>query len=452
MTKSIFKEYDIRGRYPKEIDKSTAYELGRAFVVMTNAKKVAIGRDRRPESKLLMPEFIRGVNDEGCDVYQMGIASTPAVSFAVGHFKLDGGVIITASHNPKGWAGFKMMAENGVPIGMKTGLKTIINLMSRGVNSVKKKSGTVRSLSYLHSYYQFVRGFIDLDMIKGFKVALDVSGGSGDGLVDYVFNRLSLKDYKINFRSGDQYPDHGPNPLLLKNQQVIKNVIIKRRADLGVIWDGDADRAVFIDEQGTFVHPYYINCLLGKVLSEKKSDLAMVVDARMPVGISEVIKKYGGKPIVSRSGTANIIDLMNRNKYLFGCENSGHYFFNFKLADGRNNNHIFSGTIIPVLLILEYLKINDLKMSEAVSEFSNSYHISGEKNFKIDNFEKLKKKILNKYNGFKTKQIDGLSVYGDGWFFNVRSSHTEPLIRLNVEAISRNNMLKIKKDLLTLIK
>lgn len=458
---AIFREYDIRGKYPQDIDKNTAYRLGRAFVLALNAKVIAVGRDRRVESAKLMPSFISGARSCGCLVYQLGVCSTPELSLAVGIKKMAGGAIMTASHNPQGWAGVKLYNSSGVPLGLKTGLQDVIKLLDyKDVKTNHKiKKSTIKKLKVVTDYYRLVTSKTNRRKIKPFNLVLDASGGSGDGLVGYVFSCLTAKIIKINFRAGDKYIDHGLNPLLAGNQREVKKAIKKNRADLGVIWDGDADRVVFVDGLGQFVHPYYINCLLSKIILAKKPGLKLLIDARMPAGPSEIIKQYGGRPIVNRSGTANIIQAMIKREILFGCENSGHYFFNFKFYGAKKNNYIYSDSVLPVLLIMEYLADKKLSLAEAIADFRRQYLISGEINFKVNNFSKLKSAIKKEYRGYKSATVDGVSVYGPslavgnaGWFFNLRPSHTEPLARLNIEAKNQIVLKKLKQQLLKIIK
>lgn len=450
---SIFKEYDIRGKYPSEIDLKTAYLLGRAFAVSLKAKKIAATCDRRKESATIMPAFFSGIKDAGCQIFYLGINSTPAMFFAVKDKKLDGGVSLTASHNPIGYTGLKLCNKNGSLLGLNTGVKKIQQLAEKIIPPKTDNFKMVKTtpIDVAEPYYQFASQIVDLKKIRGFKIVLDASSGSGTRLADYFFVRLNSKIIKINFKAGDKFVDHGPNPMLAKNQKSATDAIKKYRADLAVIFDGDGDRCIFIDGRGKFINPYYINCLLSKIILKKYHKTAIAIDARLQLGIKEVIKKSGGTPVVSRSGYANLVELMQDKKTLFGCENSGHYFFNFRIID-KKRNYIFGDSIIPVLLILEYLKANNLSLFEAVSEFRKKYFISGELNYENVNFSTLEKKLVKKYAGYKMGNLDGLSIYGHNWFMNVRPSKTEPLVRLNIEAKNKTIFNKIKKEIISFIK
>lgn len=449
---SIFKEYDIRGKYPSEIDLKTTYLLGKAFATSLKAKKIAATCDRRKESAIIMPAFFRGVKDAGCQIFYLGINSTPTMFFAVKEKKLDGGVSLTASHNPIGYTGLKLCDKNGSLLGLNTGVKKIQQLAEKITppTTADFKSVKTTPIDIAEPYYQLASKIVDLKKIKGFKIVLDASGGSGTRLADYFFARLHSKIIKINFKPNDRFVDHGPNPMLAKNQKTAIEIVKKYRADLAVIFDGDGDRCIFIDGQGKFINPYYINCLLAKIILKKYKKIGIAIDARLQLGLSEVIKKSGGTPVVSRSGYANLVDLMQNKKTLFGCENSGHYFFNFKIID-KKSNYIFGDSIIPALLILEYLKANNFSLFEAVSEFRKKYFISGELNYENVNFSTLEKKLIKKYAGYKKDDLDGLSIYGHNWFINIRPSKTESIVRLNIEAKNKTIFNKIKKEIISFI-
>lgn len=446
--KQIFKEYDIRGRYPEEIDQQSGYQIGRAFARYKKLKRVVVARDFRPESEHLSHFFIKGLREAGCKVYDLGVDSTPALFFAVKSGRFDGGAIITASHNPAGYTGIKMCGSDGVVLGKSTGLARVAALAEKKYYK-NKHLGQIKKIGILKNYFNHITKFVDKNKIKGFRLVVDSSGGSGSRILDYVFNRISSKVVKMNFKPFDKYPDHGLNPMLPQNYASIRKEVVKTKSHLGILADGDADRSVFIDGQGRFIHPFYLNCLLAKIILDKKPGITILIDARLPWGLSEVIKKAGGKVLVHRAGYANIVKTMKSKQLFYGCENSGHYMFNLKYIDG--DNYVYGDAIIPVLMILEYLSENNLSLAQAIKPFRNRYLISGEINIKGVDFDKVSQKLKVKYKKNKQNQIDGLSVYGDQWFFNLRSSHTEPLVRLNIEARSSRGLLKIKKDLMALM-
>lgn len=461
ITQKIFKEYDIRGAYPQYINESTAYALGVAFVKATKAKKIVIGRDTRPESEKVFWPLVAGLAKGGARIIDLGVCATPEVFFAVGQKKLSAGCMVTASHSPLGQTGFKFCDGRGITFGLNTGLAKIADLaeielkklkpqeLKKNIEIIDKQA--VEFATIAKDYRKFALSFIDSQAVAGLKIILDASSGSGARLADMVFAVLPFETTVMNFRPGDAYADHGPNPLLRINQKSIANQIRKQGADLGVIFDGDADRAIFFDEKGKFVEPYYINCLLAEIILKMKKKIRIVVDARLSLAISETINQAGGKVLVHRSGYPNIIRTMVQKKLLFGCENSGHFMFSFGLK--KKSNFIYGDAIIPVLLISAYLKNNKIKLSEAVAPISDNYQLSGELNFTVDNFMAVSKLIRKKFVDAIFSEIDGLSATAKNgeWFFNLRPSHTEPLVRLNIEAKNKAILKKIKQEIISLI-
>lgn len=457
ITPTIFKEYDIRGKYPEEISDNAAYALGLAFAKVIKAKKIAIGRDAREESEKAFWPLVAGLSKGGMKIYDLGVCATPELFFAVGAKKFPGGVMVTASHSPQGETGFKFCDSKGRVFGINSGLKVLEKFanqeMGKMPSSIKFKteSDQVDFISIALDYKKFALSFIKPSDVKDFNIVLDASGGSGGRLAEVIFDALPLKFTAINFRAGDKKSGHGPNPLLAENRRAIIGQVKTKKADLGVIFDGDADRAIFIDEQGRFVEPYYINCLMSQIILSMKKDATIVADARLNLAIEKTIKSNGGKILVHRAGYANFIKTMTEKKLLFGCENSGHFMYNFNLKNKKQ--FVYGDAIISALLILKYLRQNKLKLSEAVKPFSSNYHISGELNYKTDRFEQISNEIKKLFPRDKISLIDGLSVTaGDRtWFFNIRPSHTEPVIRLNVEAVSQEILEKMKQQIIKLI-
>lgn len=467
INKDIFKEYDIRGRYPQELDEAAAYAIARVFVKMKKVKKLALGCDARPESAKVAKSFALGAASAGAEIFDLGVCATPELFFAVGDKHYDGGAMATASHNPAGYTGFKLCGQDGVPLGMKTGLddlrkKIQLEIKKSGNGEIRdkdkiEKNGTIRRAGrcnnvVISDYKKFVFSFIDKKKIKNFKAVLDSSGGSGGKLAAEIFDSLAVKAIKMNFRPHDRFPDHDLNPMLEKNQKSIIAEVKKQEADLGIIWDGDADRVLFISDRGEFIPPYYVNCLLGAIVLEKFKGIKVLIDARLPVGLSQIVKKNAGRPIISRSGHTNILKAMKEKDIIFGCENSGHYFFDLYSARNGKKHYSFSDGIIPALLILEYLSKRRITILQAIKPYQEKFLISGEININNVDYQKVAAKIKNRYHGHKFSRLDGLSVFGADWFFNIRPSHTEPLIRLNIEARSINELERIKNQLMKLIK
>ncbi|MFA6594135.1 MAG: hypothetical protein WCT16_02645 [Candidatus Buchananbacteria bacterium] len=434
----IFKEYDIRGKYPQELGEHTAFALGLAFAKITKAKKVVVGRDARLESEKFFWPLLAGLSRGGAKIYDLGVCATPELFFAVGEHDFSAGAMVTASHSPAGETGVKFCDGRGRVFGLKTGLKKIKTLAGK-VKPQEIDKTPVAFISTTKEYRDFILSLINPAELQGKKIVLDASGGSGARLAETIFSFLPLKTTRMNFFSGDIYPDHGLNPLLKENQSPIIKEVKAAKADLGVIFDGDADRAIFIDERGKFVEPYYLNCLLAEIILAYKPKIEIVIDARLGLGLTELIRARGGKVLPHRAGYANIIKTMNQKKLLFGCENSGHFMFNYRLF-GRKKNYVWGDAIIPVLLILSYLKKQRITMSSAVADYATRYVVSGEKNYKSKDFNQLVKKLKREFGGAEFSALDGLSIKDKGkrWYLNVRPSHTEPVVRLNVEARSRD--------------
>jgi|GEM_PF-449452 len=464
----IFKEYDIRGVYPAEIGEQTAYALGLAFSKIIKAKKIVVGRDARDESERVFWPLVAGLSKGGMKISDLGVCATPELFFAVGAKKFPCGVMVTASHSPSGQTGFKFCDGRGRVFGKNTGLKKLeqaANFRQRRMRLWRKeisakggcaygaKNQAIDFTSIAKDYKNFSLSFVKPAEVKDFKIVLDASFGSGARLGDVIFHALPLSAVYMNFRSGDKYPDHGLNPLLKPNQQDMIKQLRKHSADLGVIFDGDADRAIFFDEKGNFVEPYYINCLLSQIILQMKRGITIAADARLGLLIAETIKHNGGKTYVQRSGYANFISTMNEKKFLFGCENSGHFIFNFALKSG-GRQYVYGDAIIPILLILKYLRKNKLKLSQAIKPFAEAYKISGELNFPDVDFARLEPKIRKYFSGAKFSKVDGLSVFGPKrqWFLNIRPSQTEPLVRVNIEAKNDKLLRQIKEEVLALIK
>ena len=311
-------------------------------------------------------------------------------------------------------------------------------------------------MEILKEYYNFVFEIVDRKKIGNLKIVLDASGGSAAKIIEYFFIRIPGRTTKMNFRK-DKYSDHGPNPMLQENRRPIEKEVRKQKAHLGIIWDGDGDRIIFIDEKGRFVLPYYANCLLSKIFLEKSKEIKLknkkvVVDGRIQMAIKKVIESSGGVSVTSRSGYPNIVNAMKVERASFGCENSGHYFLNFLLSRKEKKNFTFGDGIMPALLVIEYLSNHNIKFSEAIAPFKKEYKISGEINVENKNFEKLSRKFIAKYKDLRIDLSDGISVFAPDFFLNIRRSVTEPLVRLNIEAVNSKLLEEVKKDALALIK
>ncbi len=447
---NILKEYDIRGKFPEQLSAHDAFRLGWGYAIEYKIRKVVVGRDMRSESAAILPAFCRGMACAGVKIYDLGVVGTPEVFFAVGHYKYDGGVMATASHNPVGYTGLKLIDKYGRGIGRQTGLLKI----AKRANAcpVEDVGGITRSQSInVHdAYYKFISRVVDIRKLVGKKAVLDGRHGSVRAAAEYIFGRLPLQHASINMKPVRKQSPLGFNPLLLINHRQLKSAVKNQKASLGLMWDGDGDRCVFFDEHGQFIAPYYMNCLLSQIIASKKKKSIIAIDARLPQGLSRVIKAHGSRPHIVRSGWSNFGRVMLQKKILFGCENSAHYFIDMRLGGGRSQ-YVFSDALLAPLLVMEYLGVQKLALSEAIAHFKNSLHISGELNFEDVDSKKLFAKIKRRYKSLRMQEVDGLSVFGKDWFFNVRASNTEPLVRINIEAKSPEQVIEVKEKLLSLM-
>ena len=424
---SIFRAYDIRGVYPEEINEETVYEIGRAYVKFLKARKIIVGRDCRLSSPSLFKALTKGIRDQGANVIDVGLVSTPMLYFSVINLKADGGIEITASHNSGEQNGLKMVRKAAKPISGVSGLKEIKELALQGSGKAKVK-GRLNKKNIEASYLKDIWQQIDPKKIRKFKVVIDTGNGMGSLIVSELFKRLKAKVYPLYFDLDGSFPNHLPNPLLSKNLTEIKKEIKKRKADLGIAFDGDADRVVFLDEKGKEVPGDLITALLASCFPQSK----ILYDIRSSRIVKEEIKKHGSIAVPSRIGHSFIKETMRKEKIAFGGELSGHYYF-------QDNGYIESPLTV-VFMMLSMLA--DKTLSQAIKPL-RKYHSSGELNFIVKNKKQILKKIAERYKKKgKISWLDGLTVeFPDHWF-NLRASNTENLLRLNLEADSK----KLKEE------
>lgn len=445
---TAFKAYDIRGIVPKEIDNKFAQKLGRAFVTHTGAKEVAVGYDGRTTSKKLFDNLTKGIMEQGARVIDLGQCSTPMMYFAMINGKYESGIMITASHNPKNYNGFKLIGKNSVPIDAENGSMDILDLVNKDSYEKVSKKGNMKSKKWGLEYKKFLREFIlpktkQKTKPKDIKLVVDQSNGTGSVEVEAI-QSLFPNTKVINTRVAGTFPGHEPNPLKPQNRKQLVAAIKKEKADLGIIFDGDADRVCFIDEKGCFVRP---DLILLMMLNEQKKG-KIVYEVRSSKYISEKANSKGIQSILSKAGRTNIVDIMRREQAELGGEGSGHYFFKeFKYMDNAG---------IAALRVLNQLlaqKLEDAKpMSEMIEELSPYFH-SGEVNLKVKNQSKA---FLLIEQGFrdakKTLYLDGLSIFYDDYWFNIRKSNTEPLLRINAEAKSKQKLDEVTGKIEKLMK
>lgn len=441
---SIFKTYDIRGIYPSELNEETAYLIGQAFVrfLKKDNPKVVVGRDNRFSSPSIFQSLTKGILQQGGDVVDIGLATTPMLYFAVAYFNFDAGINITASHNPSKYNGFKMVREKAIPVSEQSGLNEIKKLILEGKFNSSKKGKIVRK-KILKEYLDFNLKDFNFKTIKPLKIIIDTANAVPGIIISNLFKKTGIKVFHLFSKLDSSFPNHEPNPIVKKNLKVICQAVKTKKANLGVAFDGDGDRVVFIDEKGKMVSGDLITALMAQLILEEKPKEKIFYDIRSSNIVREVIKKSGGVPIMGRIGHSLIKERMRKEDIIFGGELSGHYYL---------KNHYFSDAPIFVLFkILEKISKTDKAFSEIIKPYQK-YFSSEEINFKIKNKKKILELLENRFKRGKILKIDGLRVDFSDWWFLARPSGTEDLLRLNIEAKTKKIMEKKKKELSLFIK
>lgn len=441
-----FKAYDIRGKVPSELNIDLAYKVGRAFAKQQNAKRVVIGRDVRESSPKLAESLAKGLTDAGCDVIDLELCGTEMIYFGTPHLDADGGIMITASHNPPEYNGLKFVKKGSKPMGYNSGLNEIEEMISsNNLGEIAEKKGSVIPTDIMQEFIDSLSKFYDPKNIKDYKVVVNSGNGCVGPALDVLEKYLPIKMIKVHHEPDSSFPNGVPNPLLPENRQSTIDAMKKHGADLGVAWDGDYDRCFFFDEKGNFIEGYYIVGLLAKSLLKKFPGEKIVHDPRLIWNTFKEVELAGGEAIESVSGHAYIKQKMREVNAVYGGEMSAHHYF-------RENYYSDSG-LIPFLLILELLSLEKKSLSELVGEMIDNFPCSGEINSRINDPKAKLEQLKVKYSDGKLEEIDGVSVEYDEWRFNVRISNTEPLLRLNVETREDKSLLDKKtKELLDFIR
>jgi phosphomannomutase len=450
----IFKAYDVRGIYGEEMDGETAFVLGRAFARLlgelrgkpTESLGIGLGRDMRLTAPEMGGRFAEGLMEEGCHVMDAGEVGTEILYFLVGSRGLDGGAMITASHNPKAYTGVKLVREGALPLSGDAGIGELREMIAAGPPKQGPGGGTIEVVDVLKEFQEGA-----LAMIRGGKhvkpVKLVVDGGNGMAgpMVGPLLRHLKMKVVELYFKPDGEFPDHEPNPLLEENRELIARTVVDEKADLGIAWDGDADRCFFIDSEGSFVDGDFLTALLAESLLQKKGGGHVLYDVRASRAVRDRVEAAGGSCEVNRVGHAFFKARMRETGAIFGGEVSGHYYFkDFFCAD--------SGTI-PALLVLEMLSERGTTMVELMKGFRSKYFISGEINSEVADPGAKLAEIGERYSDGEIGHLDGISVDYDDWHFNVRPSNTEPLLRLNLESlVSAEHMASKRDEVLGLIR
>ncbi len=448
MNPAIFKAYDVRGVYPSELDEAGFREIGRAFVTFLKAKTIGVGRDMRVSSPSLAAAFIDGALEQGCDVVDFGMIATDMIYYGVASQNLDGGAQITASHNPKQYNGCKMVGKGNVPLSGDSGISDIRDMIANGrIPAPPGRRGTTRAQSILDGYVKHVMSFIDPSVIKPFRAVLDAGCGMGGLVAPELFKSLPVKSDRLCFTIDGTFPTHEANPLIEENRRDIVAKVVADKADIGIAWDGDADRCFFVDEDGEFISGDFVTALLAEAFLLKESGATVVYDLRASHAIKDIAEKYGGKAYMNRVGHAFFKGRMRELNAVFGGEVTGHYYF-------RENFYCDNG-FIPALLMLELMSKKNQSLKQMLEPLRQRYFISGEINTKVPSMSDVSAKldaIATHYTDARSYTMDGLSIEYPDWHFNVRPSNTEPLLRLNLEATTQHLMEEKRDEVLKLIR
>jgi phosphomannomutase len=442
----IFKAYDVRGLYPQQLTGEIARRIGCAFVQYLGAKRIAVGRDMRASSPEIALGFIRGVRSQGCEVTDIGVVGTDMMYFFVASHGLEGGAIITASHNPKEWNGVKMVRQGALALSGDAGIKEIREAVMAGRYAEDPGDVGPPSLSQAidTDYADHCLSFIDVAKVRKLKVVLDTGNGMGAVGAAAILSRLPLELVKMNFELDGTFPNHPPDPLEEANRRDIMARVTAEKADLGIAWDGDADRCFFIDDTGAFVPGDFVTALLGEQFCRREPGARIVYDVRASRAVDDRVKAAGGTALMHRVGHAFIKKRMRDENAAFGGEVSGHFYF-------RDNWYADNG-MIPAVMVLEMLGATGQRFSELLAPLRARYHISGEINSKVADVAAAMARIEAQYADARITKLDGVSVDYDDWHFNVRPSNTEPLLRLNLEAYTAADMERRRDEVLGILR
>ncbi|MCU4674093.1 phosphomannomutase [Catenovulum sp. 2E275] len=434
---TCFKAYDVRGKVPSELNAEIAENIARAFACVTNAKHIVIGHDIRLTGPELTQAVVAGLTKQGCDVTFIGQCGTEEIYFAAQHLDVDGGICITASHNPEDYNGMKFVERDAKPLSISA-LKAVKALAETAHFDDVVTQGCYHTANLRSEYKAHLLSYIDKTQLKPLKLVVNAGNGGAGAIVDLLENELPFEFIKVNHEANGHFPNGVPNPLLEQNRQSTADAVIEHGADLGIAWDGDFDRCFFFDENGQFIEGYYIVGLLASAMLAKHAGGGIVYDPRLCWNTQQIIKQQGGEGTMSKTGHAFIKQTMREVDAVYGGEMSAHHYFKaFAYCD--------NGTI-PWLLLTETLSTQNAKLSQLVSEQQASFPCSGEINFTVADSQALLTHLLAIYAGqaISVDQLDGLSLTFDNWRFNIRASNTEPLIRLNIETRADTELLAQK--------
>jgi phosphomannomutase len=441
----VFKAYDVRGLYPSELDEEGGYAIGRAFVEQFEPKAIAVGRDMRVSSPSVAAEVIRGATEGGSEVKDIGMIGTEMLYFAVGELGLDGGITVTASHNPKDYTGMKIVRRGALPVGGDSGL---LEIRDRAL-SLQATAGSdpvvAEKVDIYPAFVEKVLSFIDPSAVKPLRIVIDTANGMAGAMLSPILERLPIDAVRCFFEPDGTFPNHEPNPLLPENREFIIGKVLEEKADLGIAFDGDADRCFFVDDTGEFVPGDFVTALLAESILEREPGAKIIYDVRASWAVRDTIERAGGFPLMNRVGHAFIKLRMREEGAVFAGEVSGHYYF-------RDFNQADSGTI-PALLMLELVSKRDKRLSELLRPYRKRYFLTGELNMPVEDAALKLQELKEHFAGQgEISHLDGISVTADDWHLNVRPSNTEPLLRLNLEALDPELMERKRDEVLAVIR
>ncbi|HKB20222.1 MAG TPA: phosphomannomutase/phosphoglucomutase [Gaiellaceae bacterium] len=440
----VFKAYDVRGIYPAEIDEDGARAIGRAYVEQFEPERIAVGRDMRTSSPSVAAAAMEGAASAGAEVVDIGLVGTEMLYFAVGHLGLDGGLQVTASHNPKEYTGIKVVRRGALPVGGDSGL---LDIRDRALAPPAVPEGhfvgSVRKEDVFPAYVDKVLSFVGVEEIQRQRVVIDAANGMAGVMLPPVLERIPIDAVPYFFEPDGTFPNHAPNPLLPENREFVIGKVREDEADLGGAFDGDADRCFFIDDTGEFVPGDFVTALLAESMLEKNPGAKIIYDVRASWAVPETIERAGGVPLINRVGHAFIKQRMREENAVFAGEVSGHYYFrDFFQAD--------SG-MIPFLLVLELVSKRG-QLSKLLRPYRERYFLTGEINVPVADVAVKLQEIKERFGSEGTvSHLDGISIEARDWHFNVRPSNTEPLLRLNLEALSQGLMERKRDEVLDLL-
>jgi phosphomannomutase len=441
---AVFKAYDVRGIYPDELDEEGAYAIGRAYVEQFEPRRIAVGRDMRLSAPAMARAVVEGAADAGADVVDIGMVGTEMLYCAVGELGLEGGIAVTASHNPEQYTGMKIVRRGALPVGGDSGLLDVRDRALAGFGEGGRR-GTVSEADVWPAYLERVLSFVDVGAIKPLRVVIDAANGMAGAMLPPVLERLPLVPVTCFFEPDGSFPNHEPNPLLPENREFIVAQTLQEGADFGVAFDGDADRCFFVDDTGEFVPGDFATALFAESMLESERGGKVIYDVRASWAVPETVERAGGTPLVNRVGHAFIKHRMRKEDAVFAGEVSGHYYFrDFFQADTG---------VVPFLLMLERVSRAGKPLSEILRPYRERYFITGEINSAVADVPVMLQELKERFGREgHVSHLDGVSVEADDWHFNVRPSNTEPLLRLNLEARSQELMEAKRDEVLAVIR